>query len=562
MAATGDSSGLFAARPADRAARLTLGVAIAVLAAFQIHLAATMSVNWDEFHYLAQIHAYARGDLGRAVNSIHVHAFQWLRAIPGGEINQIVAGRFVMLALEAATVFFIMRIARRFLSLEAALAAAVVYLSVGFVLAHGASFRTDPIITALLMGALWLVICSPLKLAQTVIVGVLVAIAALINIKSVFYVPPLALAALWRLRTAEAPGRTFTALAVGGLAGCVTLAGLYLLHRASLTAPQVSDAVAAQGAWRKTVLAGDFFPRWTSFTHSASTNALQWLLIAGGVGMAAWGTVRERRDRWRWAVLLGLAAPLASLLFYRNAFPYYYAVILPGACVLAGLPLERWRGRAALIGVGVASVIIAGLQYAAYVQRDQHPQRAVIAAVHQMFAQPVPYIERAEMIGSFPDAGFFMTTWGMERYADNARPVLRERAETRPPAFVIAGHPALIAALEGEQLPDDWISLLPADAAFLRQNFIAHWGAIWVAGKRFEAAGGETTFDILIPGPYTLEAPAAAVIDGAERRPGEVFQLSRGAHTLSAATPVTLRWGDHLPHPTEPPPEGFLYWGF
>jgi hypothetical protein len=143
---------------------------------------------------------------------------------------------------------------------------------------------------------------------------------------------------------------------------------------------------------------------------------------------------------------------------------------------------------------------------------------------------------------------------------------LRERAAVRPPVLVIASHPALQVALDGVTGPDGVGpgALLPADAAFLRENFIPHWGPIWVAGKVLPPSGaGEQAFTIAIPGPYTVESAAPVAIDGESTAPGAVVTLSRGLHHLTAnASPVRLRWGDHLSRPSTPPPEGPLYWGF
>lgn len=515
-----------------------------------------MGVNWDEFYFLSQVYEQARGELRIALNTFHVHLFQWLRLIPGGEVNQVVAGRLAMLALEGGTVFFIVQVARRFLSFEAALAAGVVYLAFGNVIVHGASFRTDPIATVLLMGALLLVVCSKLRKPQAVAAAVLVALAGLITMKSVFYVPALAVAALWRIRTAPEPRRMLADLAIGAVAGAAALAGLFLWHMAGL-APElaVSSADQAGTAYRKTLQTGTLFPRWDGLERSLLTNPLPWLAVVVGLATAGLAALRDRDGRWGWLVLMGLALPLASLAVYRNAFPYFYAFILPPACVLAGLAFQRWLTKPLTIAAVVIGLMLGGvLQYGLYVRHHQHVQRAVVDAVHRMFPQPVPYIERSAMIGSFPHAGFFMTTWGMENYRQTGRPALKEQALARPPVFMIVGHPALEAAVSDAKVPERY-RLLPEDAAFLRENFVPHWGPIWVAGKRADGA-----FEVAIPGPYTVEAVEPVELDGVTRTPGEVVALAAGRHT--AGGPVTLRWGERLYRPKAAPPEGQLHWGF
>jgi hypothetical protein len=60
-------------------------------------------------------------------------------------------------------------------------------------------------------------------------------------------------------------------------------------------------------------------------------------------------------------------------------------------------------------------------------------------------------------------------------------------------------------------------------------------------------------FEILIPGPYTVEGHVELLIDGTEQKPGAVVELEAGNHTIIAAhapTMVTLRWGQNIYRPT------------
>ena len=542
----------------DRFLQRTLLAAVAVLLGLQLHLALAMTVNWDEFYFLSQIYQYAHGELAQPINTFHVHLFQWLRLAPGWEVNQVVAGRLAMLAAEAGSVFFLARIARRLVSLEAALAAAVVYLSVGEVVVHGASFRADPLSACLLMGSLWLIVCSRLRLGETIAAAVLTALGVLITIKAVFYAPALLVAAVWRIRTDTEPRRGFANLLIGGVAGAAVLIGLFLWHRASLApAPFTAAVDSASSAYDKTLQTGGLFPRWPYLQRSLLTSPIQWLLIFAGVTLACAGLVR-RGERWRGAVLLGLALPLASLAVYRNAFPYFFAFVLAPVCVLAGLPMQRIVTRRLIALVVIGGLVLAGaMHYRLYVQRDQRLQRAVVTTVHRMFPRPVAYIDRASMVGSFPQAGFFMSTWGMENYRAAGRPVLSENAARQAPAFMIVGHPAQEWALSGSPTSHAQ-ALMPKDAAFLRENFIPHWGPVWVAGKTV----GEGRFEMAIAGTYTVDAASAVRIDGRMVAPGQTIRLGAGPHQLEGAPKATLRIGERLYRPAGPPPAGRLYWGF
>jgi hypothetical protein len=265
-----------------------LTAALLAALALQAHLATRLNVNWDEFYYLAQIHEFRRGELALAVNTFHVHLFSWLTLMPANEIGQVVAARFVMLALETVTVACLVAVAQVFMSRTAALVAALTYVSFVYVVAYGASFRTDPIATALLMTALWLLATSRIGARKAVALGVAVALAGLVTIKSVFYVPTLALVALWRWRSAGDRPATIRAFLIAAGVGAVTFAGLFLWHRATL-APQalVSAADVAGGAFDKTVASAGLFPRPGEIGNSMAKSPVTWLLVLTGAAFCA-----------------------------------------------------------------------------------------------------------------------------------------------------------------------------------------------------------------------------------------------------------------------------------
>jgi hypothetical protein len=179
----------------------------------------------------------------------------------------------------------------------------------------------------------------------------------------------------------------------------------------------------------------------------------------------------------------------------------------------------------------------------------------------------VLYLDPSSMIASFPQVGFFMSSWGMEVYLERGKPILRQAIERRQPPLLLANHPLLdveqvvYPALEYRQ------RLLAPDRDALVQAYIHHWGPIYVAGRRIRGGegGGPQRFDLLIAGRYTLEARDPVRIDGRVIQPGQAVDLARGAHSvagISGAEPVTLRWGEALYRPDEPPPEQLFYLGF
>jgi hypothetical protein len=110
-------------------------------------------------------------------------------------------------------------------------------------------------------------------------------------------------------------------------------------------------------------------------------------------------------------------------------------------------------------------------------------------------------------------------------------------------------------------------ALLPADRRALRENFVHHWGWLWVAGKeiRFAPGASRAELEILIPGVYTLEAEGPIVLAGARLEPGAGIELATGLHaaeTIGDLAGFRLRWGRRLPRPAVEPSPLPLFTGF
>ena len=90
---------------------------------------------------------------------------------------------------------------------------------------------------------------------------------------------------------------------------------------------------------------------------------------------------------------------------------------------------------------------------------------------------------------------------------------------------------AVIAIVLNLVLPEDEAHrlaylLLPEDRRTLLDNYIHHWGLLFVAGKRLEIERGTFELEILIPGDYTLEGTLRVRIDG---RPVDYAPLLDGS---------------------------------
>jgi len=559
---------------------------VGLMVLLRFHTLHRLNVHWDEFFFLSKIYSYLRGDLAGALQTGHVHAFTWLRFVADDEIGQIIAARTVMLGLQVATCWFIYAVTRRLFDRFAGFVAVVAYLSFGYVQDHGTSFRADPIAAFLIMGALWVLLRERRGSGGPVLAGIGAALALMVTIKSFAYVPVLIVAILCMrpavpLRVAVRDAAVFAA----STAVCTVV--LYLLHKSTLDGGKSLSAATMITQNSARLLGRNELVVHRAFLELSIRDDLTvWLLIAVGlVGAVLALGIRARRRRS--FGLLALALPLLTIPFYRNAFPYYYVFALAGPIVLCGGGVA---GIATLFGgwPRVTKAVIAllafslvakfGFGYALRFKDETGVQRQLVAVVHRMFPRPVPYLDRASMIPSFPQVGFFMSTLGMEIYHANGRPIVRELLLARQPVFIIANTGSLKLELPAnEALTVRRYPLLPADAAGLRANFVHHWGEIWVAGKRLEVpqTGVARSFEILIPGTYTLESRRLIVIDGIARAPGDKVNLNQGWHRLSAQGPgaqartpptrpvdIVLRWGADLYRPTQAPVPGRIFMPF
>lgn len=553
---------------------MALLVLLAVNLVLRTALIFRLNFNWDEFHYLSKVYDYLASRPLPLNQTFHVHLFCWL---PGwttaDEAGQLMVARAVLLALSIGTALLLYAVTRRFFSVEASLLATLGYFSLSEIMVHGASFRPDPMAAFLGLAAIWVTTRDRAPVAESAVAGSLVGFSMLLTSKSIFWLP--GLAALLLFQGSYRRRARFLHLAVLGSATAVSVIALSLLHRSSLAAsPTFGRALTGLGRAGQKVLGGEFFPRKWYLIRSLLENPLVWLLILGGLGIVLAGLFSRRPARRRTAVvLLALAVPMFTIALYRNAFPYFYVFALAPASLLVAQAFDQLgslrasgRLRRALLWIVAIGVFVTGLRnFREHRWPMQAAQRQVIATVHEMFPEPVPYIDRCSMISSFPKVGFFFSSWGMENYRAGLTRPLTEVVRDHHPPFLLANTPTL-----NLQYSDEFAMRLPyaltrEDWRTLRKTYIHHWGIIFVAGKRLDFPAAEpVSFEILVPGIYTLEADMAIRLDGERLLPGETIGLEVGLHTAWSENPTyaLLRWGNRLYRPTEEPIRMPIFVGF
>lgn len=512
----------------------------------QLELVFHRPVNWDEFFHLSEAHAFRNGHLTEVLQVFYARAFFWLPMLPIDVIGQIRVARLFMLGFELFTVVAIYMVARHFTDRLSAGLAALAYLTGGFVFQHGFSYRADPMAAGFLMGILWIIVSSRLGGRAIVGAAILGALALLTTIKIIFYIPALAAVAWLRWRESVSPRETVFRFAMLALA--TTLLSLLFVGATVCSLPtDGSTAVARTVSTSGTMMFDEgLFPQ-AAYIFGAIATApfLAVLLLSTPSALA-----RARLFATRRIVLFALLLPLASVIFYRNAFPYFYVFILPPAAVAAAFAIRPILERIPVPALAVAFVANALVISAVTPRAVLDTQRQVIAAVHHVFPEPVAYFDFPGMIVDFPKANFFMTTWGMRKYWDGKEERLVDVMARETVPLLLLNDVTLTRNQTGGTPVRE---LLPPDGRALREGFIPHWGPLWVAGRRFAASEGARFFAIHAPGVYTVEGGAAR-INGRTYEPGQTINLSRGVHRFEPMTRIEtrLRWGNHLRRPPEP----------
>ena len=548
--------------------RTLLGI-LALFFALQSILIFRLNLNWDEYFFLSHIHTFVADRPLEAIQTFHVQLLAWLAALPLNDPDQIVAGRLVMLLCEAGALFCLYRIARNFAPTEAAVIAVIAWCGAGFALAHGASFRTDPLSGFLIMASLALLFAHRLTFAKAIAAGALAAAALLVTIKAAIFLPCFLAALIWQCRERDArlaKLANFAAAAVTlGLAGAI----FWWWHTSSLVPVPSADPATAAAPINATanaversssildavILSQSVLPRWDYISHWLILSVFALIPVAVGLRTTI---TRIKPDPFQAAALLLLAMPVAVLLIYRNAFPYFFPFMMLPVAVLAAIgwqALERplWRN---VTLAGIAVVMIA--QFIPAIQQGQSTQRAIAQVAAKMFPGGARYIDRNAMLPSFEKSGYFMSSWGVQGMVGSGHPELANIIDRDQPPLVIANTPILRAALDPAM---EWrdLRLTGKEELAMRESYIPHWGDLWVAGKVLNGQSGASL--VRIAGTYTLECEGSRTINGATTVCGKTVKLGKGRNRWSGG-PLTLRWGEKLYRPDTPAPKEPIYYGF
>jgi hypothetical protein len=533
--------------------------ALVLLVAARLQLVLRFEINWDEFLNLAMVHSHARGELREVLQTAFVHVFSWVSAVSTNEVDQVIAARLLVFAFVIATSAAIYGIARRFTGVTEALVAVIAYNCFNLVMRNGGALRTDSLATCLMMIAIWIATAHRFGFRHALTLGVCAGVAGALTIKAVFYAGVIAAILLVKIVYDENRLRALGLAALSAATAVITCTAIIALHAATFP-DQASAMVFVARTAGATMLSGNYSIFLGSVRAALLGNPAFWVLFIVGL-LAAVARIRDVGTRREGAVLVCLALLLLTPLVYRDVYAYYYPFMLAPASVLIAIgfaSIARYR-KGLFAGFFVALLAIgSALTYRNSLEQGVAGQRNMLALIHSLFPQPVPYIDHTSMVSSYPKQGIFMSGWGMTDYRREGVPIMETIIATKSPRFVLATRWSLdIAYLKPELSEDSPYGLLAADVRTLQENYLRYWGQLYLPGFRVK---GTSERMVSIAGRYRVQADHDVEIDGQAVAPGRTVILGKGRHRFVTRTKAMLLWDAPAPPTLEPPAR--LFYGF
>lgn len=523
-------------------------VGIILVGALQFTMIFTRAINWDEFYHYSLVVDFTRGTLTQPFQTFFVRLFQWLVLLPGTSVDRIIDARVVMFACEVVTIASIAKLAARFTDRTVGSLCALAYVSAGFVLQHGFSFRFDPVEAALLMGALWVLGCTSFRGLWAFLFAALVAFAAVYTIKCVLYAPAFIGIALLRWSEAQDERRFITNLALAICAAVLLYAALLFLHSRGFLHAGSSAGVQLHESAEQMFSLGPS-PLYGRYIVKAALTAPLFAILIVAVPLGLMFSSEPWPQKF---AIIGLWVPITTLGFYQNTAPYFYVFILAPVAVACSLPMSQLM-RA--IGPKVTATILVVMAVVLWTGEDRSVidrQRTIIEAADTIFPTRVAYFASGAMLAQHEKANAFMTPWGTKLYLQGKSRSMRDTMRQRTVPLLFVGDPIFTDAI---RLNSTVGNFRPEDVAAMRDTYLPFWGPYWVAGKVVAANEDNSPKEILVPGAYSLTG-ASIEVDGRVVHQGEIVMLDRGTHRFTAIDRKTARltWGMHLRAPDEPPP--------
>jgi hypothetical protein len=553
--------------PHSRFIRNLLIGAILLCLVMQFFLALRFEINEDEFYNMNMGYEFLRGDVNNPIQTLMFRITSWLTTIQGNEIDQIIAGRMIAFGAAIVTSIFIYKTSRRYFGIQASLFALLAFFGFNFVFRHLSAFRSDALVTMCLMAVLWIVSDPNQSWRKVVTVGVLIGMAFSLALKSIFYMPIIAIFLLGRWITSNWSLQAFLYGLSMFVTAILTYALIFILH--DTTSFRISDGTSYLQKISGNSLQNDGQPFMrTMFVSSLLRSFTGWGLLFLGFMVTLFQFFKGHdRPKFETIALLSFIIPVTSIIYYYHAYPYFYPFMLAPAVVFIAAAMDRFfvdkKSDVFFILICIYSLIPIGI-FARSMFQNNDAQRTTIEAVRTIFPTSVPVIDCCGMISSFDrvnETGLFINPdiFGHLKYIEAGTPIITEIIKNHKPQLILAN--AISLDMEQEYNADFPYHLLPKDDKTIRDNYVKFWGPIYVPGKKITRDG---PFEILLAGTYTYYGRAGARIDGIEVGNGQVMTFSRGKHEVSGLENKTIQlvWGDNLQKPDLPEPTKSFFNGF
>lgn len=513
---------------------LLLGI-IGIVSLMQLELATAKSLNWDEFWHYGLLHKHYHGGPRQIFQVPFAYLFGWVSTLPGSAIDHVIVARLLTWPFFAWTAFMIALGAQRFVNRQIALLAALAYMTGGYTFSHGIALRADPIAAAMLTSALVLGLHELRSKARWMLFLLLIGLAFVASIKSALYLPAfLALPFLGEgMQGLRMPHPRIIAIALA-------IFGIATFTAVLVTPDQLTAICKGLYAAAERMFGGGILPESRYAVRAFSLAPF----LSAAIVIAAFVIARNSKTPTPHRIGIALLmTPLASVLVYLNAYPYFYQFILAPVVIGASIGIEALVRRFGLHLTAAAFLANAAAVWIAEDRKVIENQRRFQQIATGLIGEEAKYIDNAGVLAPYPRAvDQYWSGWALESYRNVGRPIIREAIARETVPMVIVNTPALLNAFAPS---DDRKGLLPADRAILQTNYIHARGPFYLAGKFIAPGDRERIVDINIPGPYRIEN-AAISIDGYLYSPGEVVDLARGEHLVvpDRRKVSVLRWGN------------------
>ncbi len=555
-------------------------VLIIIVLLLKFQLIFLLNIDGDEFSFLSIVHQYKEGILSSRFMTFHVHLFSWLPLVSNNEAEQIIAARICMYFLGAGSCILIYLMGRKFFNRCGALFAVLSYVSLSNIIEHGASFRFDPICAFLFLISIYFILERDKFKYSFIISGLSLALSLMITLKASIYMITIAIILSCIVIFERSKMLIFKYVAGFFVALVFGFFSFYIFHDMMLYGKNITETQSYLGNLASNVIVFEnLFPVWVYAAISMYDNLFIWILLFGGFIFVLCRIFKERHEKSSQdLLLLSFLVPLLSIIFYVYPYPYFYVFIMSPGILLCGVMIdqvsENYKKSGSLLSffVIVLASVFLSINFTKHYIRNAFDrtsaQKEIIETVHKIFPDSVPYIDACSMISSYPKIGLFMTSWDMEKYIERKKPIMLNALVKNHPVFLLSNIVSLNLSLtRDEVLKSGYLPLLDEDHSILKNNFIHHWGILYVTGKDiyFGHKNKRQTFEILIPGVYTIEAKGNVRINNIVYPPGSQIEFEKKEYTIdSAETPtrVMIRWGKKLYRPPDNPSSQLVFSGY